>query len=581
MPAIQSMEFNTLPETMRQRFLASIRSGERDVAPVARQLVSDRSFIVWMGAGTLFAGLLLCMIASMGYGELEASGALWHGNGVGAFYIGFSVMFFLCVLLAVRRIGQKRGLPYPPGKYLYAFSLIETRLSLINHYDLTQAREIKSSRVSDGNGRYKGMRFVIFFPDGKKSEIVENDFDRAKQLGAELGRRQALVQQAATAGDSATLYRHDPFNELRIGKFAPGKIQRGQFMTKPPAEILRWSPFLALALGLVFGIGIWFARNVGSDEAAYQEAKASHKESQYLDYVKNGHRHVQEMQDALPHVALDEARKTRSVGKIRDVLKRYPDAGIDDEVKAEVHKLYAAAMQRFAGQAADADPALVPFMQSLLASLEASGNPMVQVRFTRPTADDLAAMDAKSGRFAAAKGKTMVSAANWFAQDNVAEREKRILEGLQQGFGAIFSSDVLRVTAQGKPDPSQPVMDIAYQISGSGDYYVVTRENKDGTTKVATDDNRIFVGLICNFDVNVALANQPAGWHFALSVLPPDHFHIDRDDSAPAPNGMVSDARFYHVMAERAFDELRGKMRDVLFRRGSDAYAKVGGSRKR
>ncbi len=226
------------------------------------------------------------------------------------------------------------------------------------------------------------------------------------------------------------------------------------------------------------GIGIWFARNAASDEAAYQTAKASHKEAQYADYVKNGHRHVQEMQDALPHVALDEARKTRSVTKIRDVLKRYPDAGIDDEVKAEVHKIYAAALERFSAQAANADPALVPFVQSLLTSLEASGNPTVQVRFTRPTRRRIGSNGCQeSGALPRRRARRWMPAAVWFASDNVAERENRIVDGLQQGFGAIFSSDVLRVTAPAKIDPNQPVMDIAYQISGSGQYYVVTHEN--------------------------------------------------------------------------------------------------------
>ncbi len=580
MPEIQSLEFNKLPEVMRQRFLASARSSDREVAPLVRQVASDRAFLVKMIVAALALVLVLLIAAAVGFGDLGSDG-LWQGNAAGVVYIVCAGLFFLCLLQALRRVAQKRGLPYPPGKYLYAFSLVETRLTTLEHYDLAQASEIKSTPVRDREGRYKGTRFVFFFANGKKGEIVEEDFDRAKELGAELARRQNLIKQAAQSGDAATLYRFDPFNEVRIGKFTPGRIIPGQFMAKAPSEILRWSPVIALALGLVCGIGIWFARNVASDDSAYQKAKAGHKEADYAQYVMNGHRHVAEMQDALPHVALDEARKTRSVTKVREVLRRYPDAGIDDEVKAEVHKIYAAAMERFSAQAANADPALVPFMQSLLGSLEASGNPTVQVRFTRPTPDELATMDVKVGRFAAAQGKKMVPAAVWFAGDNVAEREKRIVDGLQQGFGAIFSGDVLRITAPAAIDPNQPVMDIAYQISGSGNYYVVTHENPNGFTP-ATGDNRVFVGLICKFSVNVALASQPAGWHFDLSVLPPEHFRID--DVHPTAGsggvGVVTDSHFYHVMAERAFDELRGKMRNVLFRRGSDAYFRIGGARQ-
>ena len=478
MPEIQSLEFNRLPEAMRQRFLASVRSSDRDTAPMVREVSSDRGFVIKMIVAAVLLALVVTGVCATGFGDLDAEGSLWQGNAFGIGYIVCAALFFLCLLLAARRVAQKRGLPYPPGKYLYAFSLIETRLAAIDHYDLSKAAGIKSTPVRDREGRYKGTRFVFYFGNGKEAEIVENDFDRAKELGAELARRQNLVKEAVAAGNAALLLRHDPFNALRTGAFVPGKVVPGEFMAKAPSELLRWSPIVALGLGLLCGIGIWFGRNHVSDDTAYGTAKAGHHEQDYAKYIKNGHRHVQEMQDALPHVALDEAKKTHSVTRIRSVGTRYPDAGLGDEIKAEVHKLYTGAAERFAAQAANADPALVPFVQNLLANLEASGNPTVQVRFTRPSADELGTMDTRLGRFAATQGKKMVPSAAWFANDNVTERENRIVEGLQQGFGAIFREDVLHISAPTRIDPSQPSMDISYQISGSGNYYTITRDRK-------------------------------------------------------------------------------------------------------
>lgn len=578
---MQSLEFNKLPEAMRQRFVASVRSNDWEIAPLVRQVSKSGSFVAIMFCLPVVLGFILLGCAAYGYGQLGSEDGLWQGNGRGIVYLVGCTLFFLCPLAAWRRIALQRGMPYPSGKYLYPFSLVEATSSTLEHYDLTRTAEIKSAPQRDRQGRYTGTRFIFFFNSGKRQEIVEADFDRAKALGTELARRQELVKQAAAAGDKVTLQKYDPFNEVRVGPFKMGAEMPGQFKARPLAEFHRWRFVIALLLGVAAGLAIWFGRNYYSDEAAYAAAKASHKEADYVSYIQNGHRHVQELKDALPRVAFEETRKTHSVTKIRALLKRYPDAGLDDDVKAEVHKIYADALTRFSEQAANSDQDLVPFVSKLLATLEANGNPTVQLRFTRPSADELNSMDAKLAKFASFQGKKMVPAAAWFAGENAGQREQRILGGLQKGFAAIFPSDVLQISLPAKIDPKQPVMDIAYQISGSGSAYTVTHENPNGFTP-AVADNRIFVGLICKFQVNVALPDQPSGWHFDFSVLPPEHFQVDNDmrsGSSFDDNQRVSDNHFYHVMAERAFDELQGKLRNVLFRRGSDAYSKAGMAR--
>jgi hypothetical protein len=314
---------------------------------------------------------------------------------------------------------------------------------------------------------------------------------------------------------------------------------------------------------------LWYARNLQSDDSAYMAAKAANTELAYQQYLAKGHRHVQELKTALPRVAFEDARRSKSVTRLRVVLRRYPDADLEDDVKKEVHVLYLASMEAFRAQAAQADPTLIPFVEQLLATLEVTGNPALQLRFTRPTSDDLSKMDEQLNAFAAKQGKVMQVAAPWFTAQSDAPREQRILLGLQQGFSAVFPSDVMQISVPGKIDPNQPLMDITYQIAGSGHYY----QDMDRETKTPIG-NRIFVGLICNFVANVSLPAEPPGWHFDLSVSPPQTFQVEFKSTNPGQKEAPVD-RVYSVMAERAFDELHVKLRDALFRPGSDAYART------
>jgi hypothetical protein len=112
-------------------------------------------------------------------------------------------------------------------------------------------------------------------------------------------------------------------------------------------------------------------------------------------------------------------------------------------------------------------------------------------------------------------------------------------------------------------------MDISYEIGGSGQYYEPLNK-----VTMKPDGGRMFVGLICKFAASVALPEQSPGWRFDLSVLPPQTFQVEYKKSSPNDNDAPVD-RVYSVMAERAFDQLHVKIRDVLFRPGSDAYARV------
>ena len=577
MGEMQKLEFNTLPEAMRRRFVSALTAADAEARPVAAELLAQGGFMIGMLIVSAVIALVLLCVWFSGFGNLKDDVELWQGNGFGLTYIIGLCLIAYCLLNALRRFALHRCVPFKPGKYLFAFSLVDARDSELKIFDLTKASEMSAAHERNSQGNYKGTKFSFTFPDEKRQDLLVRDYDLAQSVSRELNRRRELTKAAAQANDMASVIKYDPFNEIRLGNFKPGKIVPGAFMAKPLSEFHRWRIVFALVLGVFGGVGIWYARNYQSDDAGYAEAKASKKEADYVHYVKWGRMHVQEAQDELPRVAFNEVQQAHSVTKIRALLRRYPDAGLQDEVKAEVHKMYLASVQKFRAQAADSDRALVPFMEQLLADLEASGDSTLQLRFNRPSSDDLSKMDAKLATYAASKGKIMEAAAPWFTPKSDSAREKKISEGLQRGFAAIFPSDVLQITTPAKIDPHQPLMDISYEISGSGSVYTLTPETNSNSV-VRREDNRMFVGLICKFSANVSLPGQQPGWKFDLSVAPPQQFHVNFDIPANRANGeagSASGSRVYDVMAEQAFSELNVKMRDVLFRPGTDSYRRA------
>jgi hypothetical protein len=568
MSTLREFAFNSLPVEMRRRFVRSVHSRDRDQSPVAFVPAKFVNRILALVALIAFSALVLLIVASNGYGKFNDEW-LWQENGVAVFYIIAAGLICYGLLDLVWRIAIHRSLPFDSGYYLFPLSFIDATSTPLRLYDLSKATDINGAHTSK-NGGYAGTRFTFKFEKSKASMLVPTR-PLAENVVPEMNRRQAVIKEAVAKRDAKLLFSHDPLFEIRSGRVSVGsRMIPGDPAAKYVPGFLRYRAFIALFLGVLIGGLMWQLRNQHSDDAAFQAVQASKHEAVLKDYLRFGRRHLQEVQDELPRVAFEEVKLSKSVTKLREVLRRYPNDGLDDDVKAEIHKLYVASLEKFKDQAANADPALVPFIEQLLGSLEASGSSTVQLRFNRPSGDELTKMDNLMASFAAKRGKVLEPASPWFGAKSDGDREKHIADGLKAGFKAIFPSDVLQIVPVTTVDPKQPLMDITYQIDGSGQFY----EDINMKTMERTG-NRIFVGLICKFDAKVSLPDQPPGWHFSLAVQPPQTFNVEHkttSDGQNALNGFPAPGRVYGVMAERAFDELHLKMRDTLFRPGSQAY---------
>jgi len=568
MPALREFAFNSLPVEMRRRFVRAVHSRDKDQAPVVFTPAKFVDSLLVLIALVVISAIVVLVVGAAGYGKFNEAG-LWQSNGIVVCYIVATGLIAYGLLTLIWRIANHRSPPFESGIYLFPLSLVDARSSPLRLYDLSRATEIKGERTGGGT------QFTFRFEQQVMKMLVLSRV-QADTVVPELDRRQAAIKSAVAGRDLKQLLMHDPLFELRVGRTTVSeKPIPGDPAAKYVPGFLRYRAFIALFVGILIGGLLWQMRNIHSDDAAFQSVQKSKHEADYQQYLRFGHRHLQEAREELPRVAFEEARHTKSVTKLRDVLRRYPNEGLEEGVKDEVHKLYTASFEKFKDQAAYSDPALVPFIEQMLGSLEASGSSRVQLHFNRPTDDELKKMDALLTTFAAKRGKVPEPASPWFGPQSDADREQRIAKGLQNGFAMIFPSDVMQIVAVSTIDPNQPLMDITYHIDGSGQFY----EDVNMTTMERTS-NRIFVGLICKFDAKVSLPSQPPGWHFSLAVQPPQTFNVEHakvplGGGANAAVNVPSPGKVYSVMAERAFDELHSKMRDTLFRQGSQAYQNV------
>jgi len=565
MTEAREIDFNALPLAVRERFVAATKSGNAADGPFAREVQGIVALSIGLACLVFLAWGGLSGLGN-GFGELGNPNA-WLGWGQAVNSAVWLAAALYAALALWRRLRMRRAVPYAPGRYLFALDLVDAQTRKLRIRPLGSLKSIQPVHHST-YGIHRKTVLKFGFDDRSTESLVVSDKAQAEQGIARWQAKQAEVRQAAQASDRMALARLDPFFEVRAAKWSLDSpaATTGPMATGEVPAYLKWRLPVAIGAALAVAFIALAIRNVASDQVIYEEAMRRGTERAYLDYLSEGWRNVDQIRAGLPRVAFNDAKKKASVTALRSVLKRYPGAGLDAEVATEIGSLYAAAFETFRAQAAIEDPTLVPFMQRLLSALKDAGGATLQVRFTRPTIDALQAADARvAQRLGEAKAKDFAPSAKHFASDSAAPRESRIVGEMNNGFRAIFPSDILTLAAAAAPDSRLPVLDIAYTITPSGSIYKLD------------ESGRLFVGVIAHFDVRMSLPAAADDWRFQVEVQPPQQFTVNYQIPAGALKGVAPDERVYVVMAERAFDQLGLKLRTAFFKPESDAYQRAAG----
>jgi hypothetical protein len=550
MSDVRTVEFNSLPKSVRSRF-AAVTIGTGEPAPLLSEKAPSKTKIIGLSfVAALLAIIVLAMVVA-GVGKLSDNLAIHGPLHVVFGYFPLVFLFFFVLLVIVQRKVVGSPLPFQPGRYLFATDFVDARTGTLRIVPTKDLSDFKGTHMHT-NGAYTHTQLNFVF-QGVTEQFIIRGQDTAQAAINAFWDSQKTLSAAAQAQDWQTLEKLDPFIECRrTGAWGSGTAQPADggpvVRTVPP--FFRRRAVIAAAAAAVLCPLLALGRNFISDEMMFANAKQFDTEFSYGQYLRNGWRHGNEAKLAQPIAAFKEAKKDATVSKMRRVLKDYPGSSVEPEVRAALHGLYMKTFADFRGRASTADARMLPFMARLIDYLEKNDTATVRVVFSPPSTGTLAQADAFFQREYSRGGKIVEPISPYFEPKNASPREGSIVSRLNTAFAAIFPTDVLKLEqgAQGATSAKEPSISIAYVVGPSGRAYL------------SDDNQRVFVGIDVSFGMLMRIPGEGNRFDFNLKVSPPERFGY-----RVAPGANQAEAA-YNAMAERAFDEFTSKLQRVFFR---------------
>ena len=548
MADVRTVEFNSLPKSVRTRF-AALTIGTGEPAPLLSERTSTNTKI--LGLSVLAAVLAILVATMVGAGI----GSLWNDLAIhgllhvlfGYIPLVFVLAFVILVIIQRKVVGSP--LPFQPGRYLFATDFVDARTGTLRIVPTKDLSDFKGTHMHT-NSAYTHTQLNFVFGNVTEQFTIRGQDTAQAAINAFWDSQKAL-SAAAQAQDWPAVEKLDPFFECRrTGAWEGGTPTDGGPQVKIVPPFFRRRAVIAAIVAIVLSPLIALGRNFVSDEMMYANAKNLDSESSYGQYLDRGWRHISEAKLAQPIAAFREAKKDATVSKMRHVLKTYPGSSVEPDVRAALHGLYMKTFADFRARASTADARMLPFMERLIDYLEKNDTATVRVVFSPPSTGTLAQADAFFRREYSRGGKIVEPISPYFEPKNSAPREGSIVSRLNTAFASIFPTDVLKLEqgTQGATGAKEPSISIAYVVGPSGRAY-------------SSDDNqRVFVGIDVAFGMRMRIPSDANPFDFNLKVSPPERFGY-----RVAPGASQAEAA-YNAMAERAFDEFTTKLQGVFFR---------------
>lgn len=617
------IDFNKLPKTARERLIGCI-AGQFSPRPILADRFSASGTVGWVLL-IIVCGIALLMLAANGFASAYSSNAV-QGPISLLIYIAAIFLGIYSIIAIIRRSSLKASLPFIPGRYLFPMDLVDAREKTLRIIPLASLVDLQAVHHHT-NGVYSYTQFTLTFEGGKSEAFTLNNKGLAEAALNQLRSDRAALGQAVQDRNIDVIAALDPFFDVRINDawdkpFPDKSFEQGPMAKSMPAWLQK-AAIVALAPAILLGPIVWYVRNLLSDNAMFEEAKARNTEDAFESYLWHGKRHADEVRnewiwkaaladaqktgtslalreflkkypdspvsndvrtDKLPRLALEEAKKQGTVSALRDFVKEFPGSVVDADAKAAIHKLFADTLAAFRTQASTKDPKMLPFIERLVNYMEAQGSPPVNVSFRIIKSPSLALADKllqskepDPGALAGITGTGSVAAASsHFSEERSGTREGAIVKVLQQSFATIFPADVLplkegerRSEASNKNTPvTTPTIEIDYEVGWSGATYTSEKSGRE------------FVGIKIDFQTAMRLPGEPdkETLRFKLKVEPPEHFTVNYQalgnflDTSYLNKTGPSDSTVYEVMAARAFDQLSTQLKSVFFKEDSDAF---------
>ncbi len=607
------IDFNELPRTTRERFVRSLVSDSPAARPLCKRTSKPRSRLAWVVL------VVVVVVAIVGLSQAHFGAA--HAPVQDRRFLGGYVLFWAALGLALSMLARRRAiagsLPFTPGVYVFPLDLVDARTRDLELHPLSELQALDPVHHTKG-GKYTHSTLWFVFPTKSFAFEIRGLAAATQQLTAVQAARENLAA-ALQRGSLDELSPFDPFADARARSFEPahdhGLLARGRPM---------WTRFiwaLTVIVGLLGGVGWWRLRNWQSDEWAFRRLESDPDIALVDAYLHGGGLRAAEVKSVvLPRARLAEAKKEpdgaeravaierfllaypksaveeearaaladalhadfltqKTVSGLRAFIARWPDARDVPAANVKIRDLYRETIDDFQTHANAADKSVVPIVLGLLTYSEEQARP-IEVRFRRRGAATLASADSLLAKGLldddgpTPGGNAEVSP--HLGGPDASRREAALVVGLERSFATVFPAGVVALKlgppleeAEAPPPGTRPLADV------SAPTIVIDYEvGWAGTTYVARDSRRRYLGVSVRFDLAVQIPNEARVLALSIKVEPPETFPIDDVTHDPIFQALVppgprsassNDSGVYGVMLLRAFDQMAARMMSVVF----------------
>ncbi len=574
----RKVDFYLLPRPVQERFAAATRRS----APPSPLLYSRASrTLAWAYLGAS-AGLAVVavIVLCIGWGDPASSVAIHGGKMLGvdvALFAGaaYGVTHAMGILRALD------ALPWRAGRYLFPGCVVDASGPVLDVWSMGEAESVE--QVSGANpGLALRMR------DGTKVVIDASSAEQAQLADAALGSLRQALARATAEEDPQMLAELDPLHDRAMSS----PIGPTEGMKRVLVVSKRFDWLIALAAGILLGLGLGTTRNATSDEALFRTVVATGTVAAYELYLVQGVRHADEVRDLLlPRVQLKEAEAQGTVEAVQTFADAHPSSKIDADIDAALRRVMLTALEaaKKSGTIAAID-ALAKKYPNPEGSIPRSRWPATPSSCRRSTpgrrrrsptprrrrSTRLLGWTENHGpasdlRFRLAPSKTLEDAdrsvkrsghypapdalpSKYFTAEAMRPREQRVAEAVVQAFASEFAADILLLHAGPPLDPDAPIPSTGPMLVV--DYTFDWARGNSLSVKPPT----VFAGMNFSFDASFAVPQAAPLKMSTKARKVAEIWKLKAGDMSREDY----EQKIYDAMIDSAFDQLQKKLNDVL-----------------
>ena len=263
-----------LPPYLVERLRGVVQGSGHPEPILKRDVPSGRGGQIAAAAVFTASAGVLALVARTGFGE---AARLTQGPALAASYAGGVVVMATCCLFLWR---ARRGLLRRTGAYLLPLDVLEVGRDTVT---VTPLGGLRKATIEGAGG---SLRLALTFEHGARHEFPLASGDEAQRAYARLEHSQQTLEGLSASTDLEVALDLDPFFTLR--GTGGGAREVGRWDLPPAGRTPQIALALTVVLGLTLGVGLWWLRNLASDQTLFDRTVAANTVEAYRGYLAVG-----------------------------------------------------------------------------------------------------------------------------------------------------------------------------------------------------------------------------------------------------------------------------------------------------